>query len=88
MKRLFLFLYVSSLLASCSSATREDFSAIAKEWEKNPTQSNLVDFSYAGVYQNEQKPELAPEGYQRFNVMDYGAIPNDGKDDIDDLTFF
>lgn len=56
---------------------------ILEEWEKDPASSSLVDFSYAGVYLNEQKPELAPKHYQRYNVLDYGAIPNDGKDDID-----
>ena len=42
----------------------------------------LLDFSYAGYNRGETVPlEAAALGYIVYNVMDYGAVPNDGKSD-------
>ena len=42
----------------------------------------LLDFSYAGYEHGEvAPPETSMLGYAVYNVMDYGAIPNDGKSD-------
>jgi hypothetical protein len=78
-------IFLASLLIpllGCTQETKQS-SQILEQWETSPQSSRLVDFSYAGVYRNEHKPDLTPDHYQRFNVLDYGAIPNDGKDDID-----
>ena len=77
------YFFIFTLFFSCNHDQSNQRSSILDSWEKDITHSNLVDFSYAGVYLNEQKPELVPEHYQRFNVLDYGAIPDDGEDDID-----
>lgn len=42
----------------------------------------LLDFSYAGYNHGESAPlEASAFGYKVFNVMDYGAIPDDGLSD-------
>jgi len=69
-------------LLGCARQPKQS-SIILEQWETDPESSRLVDFSYAGVYRNEQKPDLTPDHYQRFNVLDFGAIPDDGKDDIE-----
>ena len=49
------------------------------DFQKNPKQSILPDFSYAGyAYGNKAIPEVKTK---TFLVTDFGAIPNDGKDD-------
>jgi hypothetical protein len=83
MRKALFFLTVVSLAVSCNQKEKDDFSTILKEFEAEPVNSRLVDFSYAGVHRNEVKTRLVPEHYQRFNVLDFGAIPDDGKDDID-----
>ena len=48
---------------------------------KNGTESTLLDFSYAGYHHGETgipAPDL-----KIFNVADFGAVPDDGKDDQD-----
>lgn len=82
MKRFF-YVLIIVLGCSCNPDLPQDNSTILAKWEANPAESSLIDFSYAGVYRNEKKPVLIPDHYERFNVLDYGAIPNDGKDDID-----
>ncbi len=58
--------------------------SVLNEWEKNPKDSPLIDFSYAGYRLGTVMPrKKMPEGTQYFKVVDFGAIPNDGKDDID-----
>jgi len=41
------------------------------------------DFSLAGYHFGKELPSRNMEGKQIFKVVDFGAIPNDGKDDID-----
>ena len=41
-----------------------------------------VDFSYAGFKNGEETFNLKPEGWPVLNVQNFGAIPDDGKDDV------
>lgn len=51
---------------------------------KNGTESTLPDFSYAGYDFGERSvPDVA---YPVYNVMDYGAIPDDGLSDREAFT--
>lgn len=44
----------------------------------------LPDFSYAGYKHGEIAPaDVYTLGYKVYNIMDYGAVPNDGKSDRD-----
>lgn len=72
-----------AIASACVEVKTENRSMVLSDWESNPGNSRLIDFSYAGVYRNEQIPQLIPGHYQKFNVLDYGAVPDDGKDDID-----
>jgi len=44
-----------------------------------------TDFSYAGYKTGNSKPNFfpVPKDYPVFNITDFGAIPNDGQDDIE-----
>lgn len=62
------------------------YAQIAPSWtnfvetQKNGTESILSDFSFSGYHFSEKEiPDVAD--YRYFNVLDYGAIPNDGKYD-------
>lgn len=49
--------------------------------EKNEN-NVLLDFSYAGYKHGEEEPvDIWTLGYKKYNIADYGAIPNDGKSD-------
>ena len=57
-----------------------------KEWNdfvKKNEDNVLLDFSYAGYYNGASAPPdvYKLDGYKIFNVVDYGAVPNDGKSD-------
>jgi hypothetical protein len=46
------------------------------------TQTTLADYSHAGYHYCEVPlPEVNESNYTYFNVVDYGAIPNDGQSD-------
>lgn len=54
------------------------------DWKNAAEDNLLLDFSYAGYMHGETAPlEAAALGYKVYNVMDYGAVPNDGKSDRD-----
>ena len=54
------------------------------DWKAGNAENLLLDFSYAGYMHGEVAPlEASALGYKVYNVMDYGAIPNDGKSDRD-----
>jgi hypothetical protein len=80
MKRIIAVLFVSAFLLSAQAQTVaplwKDF-VEAKRTGKTPV---LPDFSYAG-YHFSEKPIPDNSGKKRFNVVDYGAIPNDSKSD-------
>lgn len=58
-----------------------------KIWQDfaNDTPENiLLDYSYAGYMNGEvAPPDVWSLGYKVYNVMDYGAVPDDGKSDRD-----
>jgi hypothetical protein len=54
------------------------------DWKAGNEENLLLDFSYAGYMHGEiAPPEAVALGYKVYNVVDYGAIPNDGKSDRD-----
>ena len=54
------------------------------DWLNKSEENVLLDFSYAGYMRGEVAPaEAEALGYKVYNVVDYGAIPNDGKSDRD-----
>ena len=57
----------------------KEYPKVLQDFIKNGNQSILPDFSYAGYAYGEKQVQTV-EG-PVFNVTDFGAIPNDGKDD-------
>ena len=55
---------------------------VLQEYIENPQTARITDFSYAGYFQGDSFPSFKPKDYPVFNVTDYGAVPDDGKDDI------
>lgn len=54
------------------------------DWLNKSEENVLLDFSYAGYMRGEVAPaEASTLGYKVYNVVDYGAVPNDGKSDRD-----
>ena len=54
------------------------------DWVTKSEENVLLDFSYAGYMRGEVAPaEASTLGYKVYNVVDYGAVPNDGKSDRD-----
>lgn len=52
------------------------------DWVSDSAENLLPDFSYAGFDHGESVPADALSlGYTVYNVMDYGAIPDDGQSD-------
>jgi hypothetical protein len=55
------------------------------DFEGNTGNNVLLDFSYAGYEHGEKEPPsvetLQAQGYKIYNVVDYGAVPNDGLSD-------
>ncbi len=68
---------IVTLPVSCSQGT--------PAWQAFYTHSEdniLLDFSFAGYKHGEVgPPDVSSLGYDTFNVLDYGAIANDGKSD-------
>lgn len=60
----------------------ESYCTAWKEFVAGSENNVLLDFSYAGYMHGEvAPPDVYSLGYQVFNVMDYGAVPNDDKSD-------
>lgn len=71
------FLFAVSFMAAQTQVSElwKDF----KQAKEKGTEAILPDFSYAGYHYSEKGiPEV---NYKIFNVVDYGAIPNDEKSD-------
>lgn len=55
------------------------------DFEGNTNNNVLLDFSFAGYEHGEKEPPsvqtLRAQGYKVYNVVDYGAVPNDGLSD-------
>ena len=53
-----------------------------KDFAEGNSENILPDFSYAGYNHGETAPpDVNKLGYKVYNIMDYGAVPNDGKSD-------
>lgn len=77
---LFSFLIV---LASCSQNNNTlDTPQILKDFKENPEKSILPDYSYAG-YEYGEIQEPKPVNNTVYNVIDFGAIPDDDIEDTD-----
>ncbi len=72
-------LFLSAFIAGCSVNSSVDQPKILKDFIENGSESILPDFSYAG-YAYGEKPIPDFDG-NVFNVLDYGAVPNDQVDD-------
>ncbi len=79
-KKLFCF---TTVVASAMMSSL--FAVDSVTWQEfNNNQMNIPDFSYSGYhYSEEAPPTLSPSTNTYFNVMDYGAVPNDGLSDYD-----
>ncbi|MGQ1891069.1 glycosyl hydrolase family 28-related protein [Thermophagus sp. OGC60D27] len=79
MIRLYLFLLIVSLFVSCKSGKSGRPPLILQEFLDKGAHSILPDFSYAGYEYGET--EIPDVQDAIFNVVDYGAVPNDNNDD-------
>lgn len=70
------------LNVSLSFCQKTQHSVIFQNYKKNKSQSLLPDFSYVGYHCGE-KATSVPEGYKIFNVVDFGAKPDDEFSDRD-----
>ncbi len=54
---------------------------IFMDYKANPKTSILPDFSYVGYKNGEKAMNYKASGLPTYNVVDFGAIPNDDKSD-------
>ena len=77
--------YLRKVKLSFRLTTAPDGKTGVKTWDDWVTGSDenvLLNYSYAGYDHGESAPADAMDlGYKVFNVVDYGAVPNDGKSD-------
>ena len=78
--------HILPLLFTALSLTAPIHAQETPAWQKfaNKSQDNiLLDFSYAGYHHGLEAPpaDVYSLGYTVYNVLDYGAKPNDGKSD-------
>lgn len=73
------FIVCAGLTGSCSKDTPD----IWTSYLNDPAGSRLIDFSYAGPGAGTIVPTWKQEGLSEFRVSDFGAFPDDGRDDID-----
>jgi len=50
--------------------------------QKKTDFGKFFDFSFAGYHLGKELPDRSIQGKKMFSVLDFGAIPNDGLDDI------
>lgn len=78
MKGAFLIFMSVGLLFSCKAQKSEVWTNFVKA-KKTGQAPNIPDFSFAG-YKYGELPIPSPS-YKTFNILDFGALPNDGKSD-------
>lgn len=84
MKNHLLLLFFFGLLYPLKAQPSGPLPAVLADFVRQPTKSELADFSLAGYHLGrELPPRRGPAGLPMFRVTDYGAIPDDGQDDID-----
>ena len=77
---------LSLFLFSCKEFTSDSFEPrILKNFKKNKVASNLPDYSYAG-YEYGETSISNKNDLHSFNVLDFGATPNDSIDDTDAIN--
>lgn len=79
----FLELTVSAAAQIPTEEPSPDYPAVLREWLNRPAGARLIDFSYAGYRCGEGRPSIRDFDLPRFDVTDFGAIPDDGLDDIE-----
>jgi broad specificity phosphatase PhoE len=82
MRNLILYCLLLIYLVSCSSDC-DEYPEILSEYLDDPYSARLADFSFAGYEYGVKQPQIFPDGYKIFHVDSFGALPDDGKDDID-----
>ncbi len=79
----FSYVFIIALLGCARQPlTKENHPKLLQQFDKDPGNAILADFSYAGYHAGKELPPVRKD-LPYFKVVDYGAIPNDGKDDID-----
>lgn len=77
--------YLKRVRLSFTLSTAPDGKTGVKTWDdwvSGSDENLLLDFSFAGYDHGRSVPADAMKlGYTVYNVMDYGAVPNDGKSD-------
>lgn len=66
-------------------APADNYPPVLERYLAEPATSPLVDFSYAGYRNGEERLNFGSLDLTVFRVRDYGAIPDDGRDDIDGI---
>ena len=69
------------LMAALPVCAQGPYTTAWNEFATNSKDNVLLDFSYAGYNHGLSLPPESYPGYTVYNVMDYGAVPNDGKSD-------
>lgn len=77
--------FIKTVSLKFAFVAEDEESAACASWKKfvkNDKDNLLLDFSFAGYMHGETAPpEVSALSYQTYNVLDYGAVPNDGKSD-------
>ena len=82
LKRKISLLTAMTVLAYHAHAQETVVSSLYEQYKSDREKTILPDFSYAGYRNGEKRlPNMAP--YKIFNVLDYGAVPNDDLSDRD-----
>lgn len=87
MKKIAFLLLASIVVMSCSKKTSKEKlwePEILKQYKQIGITSNLPDYSYAG-YEYGEKP-IPNEQNNIYNILDYGAVPNDKIDDTEAIN--
>lgn len=77
--------YVRVVAVQAKLLTKKYSAGTSQAWKDYVGQSTdnvLLDFSFAGYKHGEvAPPDVSTLGYKVYNILSYGAIPNDGKSD-------
>lgn len=78
---LFVLLFFSLNIQAQFEVSR--FPKVLKNYIKNPEKSSIIDFSYAGYFNGTVRGKMDENAKNKFDVTQFGAIPNDGINDVD-----
>jgi len=71
----------TALLFIVAGQSAAQNASVFTQWQSSPATSRLIDYSYAGFHGGKCLPPRISG--PMYNVVDYGAVPDDNKDDID-----